>query len=101
MTQARSTGAFRRAALERMALATGEQWALSYRAEVRESGRAIAGGWPGTLSEARARVAGACSRTASKQRWTNVTPAELDWLAKAAYAMAKRRWLAVAARDEP
>jgi hypothetical protein len=100
VTSDKGAGALRKAALERAALAAGEQWASSYRDQVRGQGRAIAGGWPGTLSEARTRVAGACLLVHFRKTWADVSSAELDWLAKAAYAKAKHDWLAVADRDE-
>jgi len=96
----KGTGTFRRAALERVALAAGEQWALSYRALVHEQGRAISGGWPGTMSEARARVT-AAFLGGHKKSLSAISNAELDWLAKAAYGRARREWLAVAERDGP
>jgi hypothetical protein len=99
MTQQSRTTEARRAILENAALTAGEQWALSYRDEMRGQGRPIAGGWPGTLSEARARVA-ACLRL-QERHGSTVTSAELTWLAKTAYARARRQWLAVAERDGP
>jgi len=100
MTEVAAREMLRRSALERTALATGKQWAERCRQELREQGRAISGGWPGTLSEARARVAAAWMRT-GRRRPAAITHEELDWLARAAYARAKRDWLAAANREEP
>ena len=48
--------AARRLFLERSAVTLGQTWAEEWRANLRREGRPAAGGWPGTLREARVRV---------------------------------------------
>lgn len=58
------------------------------------AGRPIAGGWPGTISEARQLLASRLrSELASEHR---LEPGEFDALAKTTYAAAKQAWLAMA-----
>lgn len=72
-------------ALELAVDAAGVAWAAGFADALGKEGRAVAGGWPGTLSEARARV----SQCAAGR----VTPDELDQLTRRAYDAAKREWL--------
>jgi hypothetical protein len=75
--------------------AAGEAWACDCAETLRAEGRTIAGGWPGTMTEARSRTAAcAAAHFGSKA----VAPAMLDGLARRAYACAKRAWMA---RTEP
>jgi len=83
------------AALERAVEAAGHAWAIEWADALRREGRAVAGGWPGTLSEARVRVV-ACARQAGRQRTT--THAEIERLTKKAYEAARTSWLS---RCEP
>ena len=46
----------RRALLAEAPLTLGEQWAHMWCERVRDEGRRVIGGWPGTLSEARGRT---------------------------------------------
>jgi hypothetical protein len=85
-------------ALKETALGAGTQWAECCRAELKKQGRAIAGGWPGTLSEARARVTFAWL-TGHRRHRPAITHDELSWLARTAYEQAKRDWLASASRE--
>jgi hypothetical protein len=70
-------------------------WADHCMNAIRAEGRALAGGWPGTISEARgwssAELAG---------HGLHATHDELDWLARTTYARAREVWLAGAASDE-
>lgn len=72
--------------LEHTALAEGERWALEITAALQHDGRPIAGGWPGTLSEARQRVG-------SIPAIGRAPYAELERLAQHCYASARRTWL--------
>jgi hypothetical protein len=98
MTEGTTRETLRRSALEQAAIGAGTQWAECCRVELKRQGRAIAGGWPGTISEARTRVALAWSRAHRKHR-PAITHEELGWLARTAYEQAKRDWLAVAHRE--
>ena len=71
----------------------GTSWARLLCESVRKQGRAVAGGWPGTMVEARARIArhlddqlGACGMPPLRKD-------ELDGAASATYAQAKKEWL--------
>lgn len=78
--------------LRRTIDAMGEAWAAERASATRDEGRLVAGGWPGTLSEARYRVvACAVEQLGSSSR---ITPEELDLLARRAYDVARTTWLA-------
>ncbi|MBK7583510.1 MAG: hypothetical protein IPI67_25375 [Myxococcales bacterium] len=82
-----------RAALDREVEAIGQAWAQAKMEALRNEGRPIAGGWPGTMSEARARVS-VCARSASRS-----AEADLETLARRAYVVAKATWLSRTAPD--
>ena len=65
----------------------GRAWADSVRALLSSEGRAAAGGWPGTLSEARVRLE-SVMRTSAKP-----TADERDRLARLLYNAARSYWL--------
>jgi len=91
-------GAERRAeVLGRIAVETGEAWVLWWYDQLRRQRRPVAGGWPGTLSEARARLTARVS--ADLGREFTLTYAELDVLARTAYFRAKGEWCARAVLD--
>ena len=71
--------------------AAGARWAASWRDDLRKQGRPASGGWPGTLSEARAQVAAIFVRDA-------LTLQERELAARAVYAAARRDWLS---HEEP
>jgi hypothetical protein len=80
----------RKELLERAAHAEGSSWASWWRVELRRQNRALAGGWPGTLSEARVRVA---RRIAVELgRAFDATRQELELAARFAYGIARREW---------
>jgi hypothetical protein len=81
--------------LERAALDGATAWADRCMVALRAEGRAVAGGWPGTLSEARG-----CARAQLALRGARSTHEELEWLAHATYARARDAWLARARDDE-
>jgi hypothetical protein len=86
-------GERRRARLESAAVAAGVAWAESFAEQLRREGRRMAGGWPGTLSEARAHLL-ACLRPGVVLEGT-----EMQSLSRATYVAAKNDWLARAGRD--
>lgn len=88
----------RRMVVERTASAAGESWARWWRSELERQGRAVAGGWPGTLSEARARVLEAVLPEVKKLGIQELTFDEREAAAKTLYATARRRWLSRRAR---
>ncbi|HEU4405819.1 MAG TPA: hypothetical protein VFS43_11185 [Polyangiaceae bacterium] len=83
----------RRAALERDALTCGDRWVERTRERLTLEGRAVEGGWPGTLSEARGLVAGFSAAFKPALSFE-----ESDWVARTIYTHAKRLWQA---RREP
>ncbi len=69
--------------------ADGEQWAAEVREQTVADNRRVSGGWPGTLSEARARVA----RLAARLPHLDVAATEREEAARALYDSARAWWL--------
>jgi hypothetical protein len=80
--------------LEQGAIATGERWADRCREALRQQGRRASGGWPGTVTEARALVSAHFAAELGP-----LTYDELQSAAKLSYTRAKRQWLAREAAD--
>jgi hypothetical protein len=78
--------------LERLAIAIGEAWAHELVRALRKDEREIAGGWPGTISEAKRRLF-----THLEHTLDHVALADL---ARVATVAARRKWLSVAALDQ-
>ena len=83
----------RRLMLSDGALSIGAEWAHGWREAMRREGRAIAGGWPGTLPEARARVAAYFGAELARRRMPVMTTDELQVAVAATYEKARRDWL--------
>jgi len=83
--------------LEGLATAEGTAWATRSCDELLREGRSIAGGWPGTLSQARLRIA-MCMNGRAAKPVRALSADDLDWLARTLYLTAKAEWLA---RAEP
>ena len=83
----------RDAFLESHAQAIGDAWVEQVRTELRRDDRDAAGGWPGTLSEARAHTSAHFARG-------ELTGAELEVAAHAVYGRARSQWLAHARTDD-
>jgi hypothetical protein len=83
--------------LGRIALEAGIAWAVWWCDELRKERRPVAGGWPGTLSEARARIVARVSTELG--RGFALTSAELHGMARTAYLKAKDEWQARAQPD--
>jgi hypothetical protein len=79
----------------------GRRWAETFRAGLRQEGRAVAGGWPGTMPEARAMVRSSYSAEVSRRRAAPLTSDEIEWLARIVYASARQDWLSRAEREAP
>ncbi len=84
----------RRLLLTEGALTLGTRWARFWCDEMRRDGRPISGGWPGTVPEARARVAAYFGPELARRRMAQLTADELALAARATYQKAKRDWLA-------
>lgn len=83
----------RKAMLTDGAITVGAEWASGWREAMRREGRAIAGGWPGTLPEARARVAAYFGAELARRRMPVMTTDELQVAVAATYEKARRDWL--------
>jgi hypothetical protein len=79
-------------ALERAVDAVGKAWAVDWSNTLHGEGRSVSGGWPGTLSEARSRVALCLAQRFGRAQRVNSD--ELEVLARRAYASARKAWLA-------
>lgn len=90
----------RREILQRVPLSLGSTWAASVCETMRREGRVIAGGWPGTLLEARGRVWQQVNAELARHRLPVLTEGELTQATDHAYAQAKRDWLEDARRSK-
>jgi hypothetical protein len=80
--------------------ALGAAWARALCEGMQSEGRAIEGGWPGTVVEARARVSGHLSRELARRRMAALTAEELSRATDLAYSRARRHWLELARRTK-
>lgn len=69
------------------AVDAGREWAAAVRSLLLGEGRSPAGGWPGTLTEARQRLAGAIGAADGRSH------REIDRLARVLYSAAREQWL--------
>ncbi|MCA9676007.1 MAG: hypothetical protein H6709_07185 [Kofleriaceae bacterium] len=83
--------------LEALAVAAGEAWARACAHDLRTQQRSVAGGWPGTLTEARACVLAA---VAARGASASVSIDQLRALSRTAYGVARTTWRAVCERDD-
>ena len=81
--------------------AAGARWALEYLEAVQKSGRAIEGGWPGTVREARARVMASVPPELSARGLSPLSPQEIAEASSLVNAVAKRGWQPKAKRRSP
>ncbi len=100
MSSPEQTLARRSLLLERAAASVGETWAKGWLAELVSEGRSAAGGWPGTISQARSRVRAVVIAELARARFEPAGPAELDQTARVAYARAREVWLSSAKADD-
>jgi hypothetical protein len=76
-------------------LVLGASWASIWCERLRDEGRHIAGGWPGTLQEARSRVQEYFDRELPTRGMPLLTRPELDAATTATYERARSNWLTV------
>jgi hypothetical protein len=76
-------------------LAIGSRWTRDWCEEMLRTGRAMEGGWPGTLPEARMRVASYFRSELTKLRMAELNADELAAATRSTYEQAKREWLRV------
>jgi len=81
--------------LEEAAIDAGNRWAAARRDELVREGRPVEGGWPGTLPEARVRVAAHAGRALTARAMSALTYDELGHAARVTYGEARRSWLAM------
>ena len=72
--------------------AVGTSWALECVNALRESGRPIEGGWPGTLPEARARILRQLPLQLSARGMLPLDAQEIGLVSSSTNAQAKRSW---------
>jgi hypothetical protein len=90
----------RRSLFEEHSSATGIRWSEEYRSDLRKEGRAAAGGFPGTLSEARALVTSILAAELGRRRLVALSIEEREWAARATYAAARKDWLQHGDRED-
>lgn len=95
-----SKAAARVAFIEQAAVALGRSWAEGRREELRREGRRAAGGWPGTMREARGCVERALPLELRGQKMAAITAEERELAARAANASARTVWLRGADPEE-
>lgn len=88
----------RQAQLHQAAVTEGGIWAEWWRDELTRQSRAVAGGWPGTISEARRRIATRIARDFGPR--FGATASELEAATRSTYVVAKRHWNDCAVSDE-
>lgn len=90
----------RRTFLDSNASSTGSRWSAALRSGLRSQGRAAAGGFPGTMNEARAEVHRMLPPALSAAKMSALLPEEREWSARVAYACARKDWLDNVEREE-
>lgn len=91
--RASAAPAQRRSLLDSLPKEVGAAWAAAVVAGLRREGRPIAGGWPGTLVEARSRVVPRLNAELDGRRLTLLSLEELSAVVTATYAKARADWL--------
>jgi hypothetical protein len=82
----------RRAFIEATAAALGQTWAEDRRRDLHREGRLAAGGWPGTLHEARTLVGHAFVGRMKGRGLAAITEQERTLAVRTAYATARTAW---------
>lgn len=80
------------------ALALGDEWAHRALCDLRDEHRSARGGWPGTMTEARARTRAHFSSPPLVAELGTLSGEELEIAARATYRRARQVWLS---RSEP
>ncbi|WP_394848113.1 hypothetical protein LZC95_11690 [Pendulispora brunnea] len=89
----------RRRVIEESAAAVGKQWVRTWRESLRADGRRVVGGWPGTLTEARARARAYVTAELRRHSLEALSQAEFEQVARATYACARDEWSSQAEPD--
>lgn len=91
----------REALLSSAAQDLAQQWLSTWCEDLRSEGRRIAGGWPGTVPEARARVVAYFSPELSRRRLQPLSASEVQLATQLVFDGAKRGWARVQLEQEP
>lgn len=91
----------RKAFLEHIAADLGRAWAEQWRRDLQGQGRPAAGGWPGTMREARACIESALPTVLERRKMAAITREERESSARAAYASARLEWRRHADEEAP
>jgi hypothetical protein len=83
----------RGAILRRGPLAVGAAWVKSLCTSLAEQGRPVAGGWPGTIVEARALIGRHLALELEGRGMRGASSTELALAAEATYERARTEWL--------
>lgn len=86
--------------LDEYPVTLGISWARSLKEDFLREQRAVAGGFPGTVPEARWRVARYLGAELARLRLSPLLPEETSSAVDAAYARARREWLLLARGSE-
>lgn len=90
----------RSALLKRVSAELGSTWAAAMCDNTRREGRVVAGGWPGTLLEARGRVWQRLNAELARYRLQGLSEAELTQATDETYARARQDWTEDARRSQ-
>ncbi len=83
--------------LQQAAVRTARTWTSAWFRALAGDGRRVEGGWPGTVPEARARIASDAARTLEGLSMAALTRDELSRVTRMTYEEARRLWRANAA----
>ncbi|MGK3986604.1 hypothetical protein WMF37_36625 [Sorangium sp. So ce291] len=78
--------------IEQSATTLGQAWARRWRQDLHREGRPAAGGWPGTLREARTQVEITLPGEMLHRKMPAITGVERELAARTAYASARNEW---------
>ncbi|WP_165374351.1 MULTISPECIES: hypothetical protein [Sorangium] len=78
--------------IEQSATAVGQAWAKRWRQDLHREGRPTAGGWPGTLREARTQVESSLPGELLRRKMPAITGVERELAARTANASARDEW---------
>jgi hypothetical protein len=90
----------RQSLLDRQAAVEGQTWAREMRSSIHEQSRRATGGWPGTITEARARLVEFVLPRLARDGGSAATSEALQQATRVLYASARTAWLAQCARED-
>jgi hypothetical protein len=79
--------------LHERAINAGQLWAQDVHAALRDQGRALDGGWPGTVSEARSKIIRELDRELGMDQVLAISHEELEVAVRTTFARARQGWL--------